>query len=474
MNQYIQKKYDLVIIGSGPGGYISAIRASQLGLKTAIIEKYKKLGGTCLNVGCIPSKSLLDSSKYFSLAKNNYSEHGIFFEKLFFNFQKIMERKNDIIKNINNGIKYLMKKNKIDLYEGIGSFKTKDIISIKERISLKTKQNIQFKYCIISTGSKPLCLPNLNFRNRIISSTELLSLKEIPKKIIIIGGGIIGLELGTFLNRLGSKVTIIEFMDQIVSNMDNSLSIGIRKILEKSSIRIETSLSINNIEEKNTEISVFTKCKNGKVMKFTGDYCLVSIGRIPYTKNLKLENIGIIKNEKGFIPVNDSLQSVVKNIYAIGDVIGGKMLAHKAEDEGLYVVENIVGQKPNKLNYNLIPSIIYTYPEVASIGYTENQIKEKGIKYNIGIFPMKSLGRAITSGCTDGFLKMISNKKTDEILGVHIISNHAADMIMEASVAMEFRASSEDIYRICHPHPTFSESFKEAALLNFENRAIHM
>ncbi|WP_341655326.1 dihydrolipoyl dehydrogenase [Blattabacterium cuenoti] len=469
--------YDLVVIGSGPGGYVSAIRASQLGLRTAIIEKYQELGGTCLNVGCIPSKSLLDSSKYFSLAKNNYSSHGIFFEKLFFDFKKMMDRKNEIVKNINNGVKYLMNKNKIDLYQGIGSFKTKNILFLKDKKSLKEKKEIQFQYCIISTGSKPLCLSHLNFHieNRILSSTEALHLKEIPNQLIIIGGGIIGLELGSIFNRLGSKIIIIESMDKIISNMDDSLSQEMRKILEKSSIQIETSLSVSNIFKENHEkISVFAKYHNGKEVKFIGDYCLLSIGRIPYTKNLGLENINIQKNKKGFILVNDDLQTSVKNIYAIGDVIGGKMLAHKAEEEGLYVVEHMVGQKPNKLNYDLIPSIIYTYPEIASIGRSENEIKKDKIEYNVGIFPMKILARARTSGCTYGFLKMISNKKTDEILGVHIIGDHASDMIMEASVAMEFRSSSEDIYRICHPHPTMSESFKEAALLNFENRSIHM
>ncbi|WP_185849118.1 dihydrolipoyl dehydrogenase [Blattabacterium cuenoti] len=470
--------YDLIVIGSGPGGYISAIRASQLGLRTAIIEKDQELGGTCLNVGCIPSKSLLDSSKYFSLAKNNYSSHGIFFEKLFFDFGKMMNRKNEIVRNINSGIKYLMKKNKIDLYQGIGSFKTKNILSLKDIKSLQEKKEIQFKYCIISTGSKPLGLSKLNFdiKNRIISSTEALNLTEIPKKLIIIGGGIIGLELGSVFNRLGSKVIIIENMNQIISNMDDSLSQEMRKILEKSSIQIETSLSITNIfKENHEEVSVFAKNHhNGKEVKFIGNYCLLSIGRKPYTKNLELEKIQIKIDEKGFILVDDNLQTSINNIYAIGDVIGGKMLAHKAEEEGLYVAEHIVGQKPNKLNYDLIPSIIYTYPEVSSIGKSENEIKKDKIEYNVGIFPMKILGRARTSGCTDGFLKMISHKKTDDILGVHIIGDHAADMIMEASVAMEFKSSSEDIYRICHPHPTFSEAFKEAALLNFENRSIHM
>ncbi|QIK16912.1 dihydrolipoyl dehydrogenase [Blattabacterium sp. DPU] len=469
--------YDLVIIGSGPGGYISAIRASQLGLRTAIIEKYQELGGTCLNVGCIPSKSLLDSSKYFLLAKNNYSSHGIFFEKLSFDFSKMMSRKNEIVNSINNGIKYLMKKNKIDLYQGIGSFQTENLLFVKDKQSLQKKNEIQFQYCIISTGSKPLCPPHLSFdiKNRICSSTEILNLKEIPKKLIIIGGGIIGLELGSIFNRLGSKIIIIESKDKIISNMDHSLSQEMKKILEKSSIQIETSLSVINIfKENHKEISVHAKYHNGKKVNFIGNYCLLSIGRTPYTKNLDLENLNIKMDKKGFIFVNDNLQTSVKNIYAIGDVIGGKMLAHKAEEEGLYAVEHIVGKKPPKLNYDLIPSIIYTYPEVASVGLSENEIQKDNIEYNIGIFPMKILGRAHTSGCTDGFLKMISDKKTDEILGVHIIGDHAGDMIMEASIAMEFRSSSEDIYRICHPHPTFSEAFKEAALLNFENRSIHM
>ncbi|WP_185870982.1 dihydrolipoyl dehydrogenase [Blattabacterium cuenoti] len=472
------KNYDIVVIGSGPGGYISAIRASQLGFKTAIVEKYEELGGTCLNVGCIPSKSLLDSSKYFLLAKKNYHLHGISFEKISLDFDKMMNRKNNIIKNINNGVKYLLNKNKVDVYQGIASFINKNTLSVKKIKSLYEKNKINFKFCIIATGSKPTCFPYINFslKNRIISSTEALSLKEIPKKLIIIGGGVIGLEIGSIFNRLGSEVLIIEGMNRIIPGMDFSLSEEMKKILEKSSIKIITSLSINNIvTENNEKVAILAKDKNGKEIKFTGDYCLLCIGRIPNTENLGLENIGIKKNEKGFIIVNHHLQSSVhNNIYAVGDVIGGKMLAHKAEYEGLHVVEHIAGQKPNIINYDLIPSVIYTYPEVASVGKTEYEIKNEKIEYNIGFFPMKVLGRAKTSGCTDGFLKMISHKKTDKILGVHIISDHASDMIMEATVAMEFYSSSEDIYRICHPHPTYSEAFKEVSLLNFENRSIHL
>ncbi|WP_185878337.1 dihydrolipoyl dehydrogenase [Blattabacterium cuenoti] len=470
--------YDLVVIGSGPGGYVSAIRASQLGIHTALIEKYQDLGGTCLNVGCIPSKSLLYSSKYFFFAKKNHHSHGIIYDKLSLDLEKMMKRKNEIVKKTNEGVKYLMKKNNIDLYKGLASFKKNHVISITDRTTFKKIQEIQFKYCIIATGSKPIGLPFSNFekRKKIISSTEALSMDEIPKKLIIIGGGIIGLELASIYHRLGSQVTIIETMDRIISNMDHSLSQEIKKILEKSGIQIETSLLIQDIVSlDSSEISVYVKNKNnGKKMKYIGDYCLISIGRTPYTENLGLEQIGIKKNQKGFILVNDFLQSSVENIYAIGDVIGGKMLAHKAEEEGLYVAEHLAGKKPNKINYNLVPSVLYTNPEVSSIGFTEKEIQNKGIEYNIGLFPMRILGIARASGSTEGFVKMLSHKKTDEILGVHIIGDHASDMIMEASVAMEFRASSENIYRICHPHPTFSESFKEAALLSFENKAIHM
>ncbi|WP_185850886.1 dihydrolipoyl dehydrogenase [Blattabacterium cuenoti] len=471
--------YDLVVIGSGPGGYISAIRASQLGLRTAIIEKYKDLGGTCLNIGCIPSKTLLYSSKYFFLAKNYYSSHGIFFENLSLDFIKMMERKNNIIKRINNGIKYLMKKNHIDLYNGLASFKKKKgIISITDENFLKEKKEVLYKNCIIATGSKPLSYPSQNFnhKKKIISSTEALSLDKIPKKLIVIGGGVIGLELSSLFHQLGSHVTIIESMDRIIFNMDNSLSIEMKKIFKKYSIQIETSSIVKKIITlENNEVLVLIENKNnGKETKYVGDFCLISIGRIPYTKNLGLDNLGIKTDKKGFITVNDSLQTSEENIYAVGDVIGGKMLAHKAEEEGLYVAELLAGKKPNKPNYNLIPSVIYTYPEVSSVGDTEEEVKEKKIEYNKGIFPNKILGIALANGNTDGFVKILSNKKTDEILGVHMIGSHVSDMIMEATIAMEFRASSEDIYRICHPHPTYSEAFKESALLNFEGQSIHM
>ncbi|WP_185868416.1 dihydrolipoyl dehydrogenase [Blattabacterium cuenoti] len=469
--------YDVVIIGSGPGGYVSAIRSSQLGFRTALIEKNRKMGGTCLNVGCIPSKSLLESSKHFFLAKENYHSHGIFFDKLSFDFQKMMERKNRIIQNLNKGLEFLMKKNKIDIYKGIGSFETKNTLSVKDYSSLKEQKKIHFKFCIISTGSYPTPFPGINFNNKknIFSSNDLLNIQKIPNKMIIIGGGIIGLEFGSIFSRLGSKITIVDSMDNILSNMDPSISQGMKNILGKH-MDIKTSISISDIFYKKEKIYIIASYKN-KPFTIEGDCCLISIGRNPYTKYLDLENIGIKKDDKGFIIVNDYFQTSVKNIYAIGDVIGGKMLAHKAEEEGLHVLEHISGKFRNttlRLNNYLIPSVVYTYPEAASIGYTENEIIEKNIKYNIGIFPMKSLGRAQSIGCTDGFVKMITEKKTDEILGIHIIGDHAGDLIMEGAVAMSFYASSEDIYKICHPHPTLSEAFKEVSLLNFENRAIHM
>lgn len=469
--------YDLVVIGSGPGGYISAIRSSQLGLRTAIIEKnYQRLGGTCLNVGCIPSKCLLDSSKNFSFLKKDSLSHGIFYKNISFDLKKMMNRKNNIVNDINNGIKYLMKKNKIDIYYGIGSFsKNENIINLfYEKSNKKKKREIFFKNCIISTGSKPANFLNVNFSKRIISSTEAININEIPNKLITIGGGVIGLEISSIFNRLGSEVTIIENTNQIISNMDYSLGKEMKKILEKSNIKIYNLLKVEKIIEKEKSVIVLAKDNSNKELSFHGDYCLISTGRVPYTDELELQNLNIKKNENGFIIVDNNFKTVKNNVYAIGDVIGGKMLAHKSEEEGLYVAEYISGKKPNKINYNLIPSIIYTNPEISSVGYTEKEVKNNGIEYNIGIFPMKNLGRARASGCIDGFIKMISNKKTDEILGIHIVSDHASEIIMEAVISMEYKASSEDIYRICHPHPTFSESFKEVSMLNFENRSLHM
>lgn len=458
------KIYDIVIIGSGPGGYISAIRSSQLNLKTAIIEKYPSFGGTCLNVGCIPSKIILDSSEHYYQAKKNFSNHGIFFKNLSLNFKTIINKKNNTIKKLNKGIQYILKKNKIDLYEGIASFQDKNHIIINK------KKIIKFHYAIIATGSKPSKLPCLD-KKKIITSTEALNFSKIPKKIVIIGGGVIGLELGSAYNKLGTQVSIIESNDRIISNLDHDIGKEIKKILENTGINFYLSTYLINSTIEKNKVKINAKIQNKKNKEFICDYCLLAIGRIPYTKGLSLNKIGIKKNKKGFISVNKKLQTNINNIYAIGDVIGNPMLAHKASEEGIFVVESLVGQKPS-INYELIPSVIYTSPEVASIGKTENELKKKNIKYKIGNFPMKSIGRAHINNNTEGFVKILSHKNTDQILGVHIIGSRAVDLIMELAVAMEFKASSEDIARICHPHPSFSEAIKESAL-SVANRALH-
>lgn len=459
------KKYDIIIIGSGPGGYIAAIKASQLGFKTAIIEKYSTLGGTCLNVGCIPSKTLLESSEHYYQAKKNFLNHGIIINDISIDFKKMILRKNEIINQISDGIKYLMKKNNIDIYYGIAKFKNKNLILIKE-------MTIEFDYAIIATGSKPNTILPID-KKRFISSTEALSLNEIPKKLIIIGGGVIGVELGSIYNRLGSEVIILESKNRIVPMMDQEISKELQKILEKSGIKFFISSEIIKTSLKESQVDIHIKYMNQEKINIKADYCLITIGRVPFTTGLNIEKIGIKKNDMGFILVDNNLRTNIKNIYAIGDVIGGNMLAHKAQDEAIYVIEHISGQKPF-INYKLIPSVIYTHPEVASVGYTELYLKEKNIPYKIGKIPMKILGRSISSGNIEGITKIITNLKTDEILGVHIISARASDIIMEAVVAMEFHASAEDISRICHPHPTFTEAIKEASLLAYNNKAIHI
>lgn len=466
------KKYDIVIIGSGPGGYVAAIRASQLGFKTAIIEKYPTLGGTCLNVGCIPSKTLLESSEHYYQAKNNFFNHGILINDLSIDFQKMISHKNKIITHIASGIQYLMKKNKIDIYYGVAEFKDKNFLYING-INIP-KKIINFDYAIIATGSKPNSISSLYIdKKKFISSTEALSLDKIPKKLVIIGGGVIGVELGSIYNRLGTEVIIIESNNRIVPMMDHEISKELQKILEKSGIKFFISSDILKTSSNESEVNVQINNINNEKINIKADYCLITIGRIPFTTGLNIEKIGIKKNSMGFLLVDNKLRTNIKNIYAIGDVIGGNMLAHKAEDEAVYVVETISGQKPF-INYKLIPSVIYTSPEVASVGDTEMYLKEKNISYKIGKIPMKILGRSISSGNLEGITKIITNAKTDEILGVHMISARASDIIMEAVIAMEFHASAEDISRTCHPHPTFTEGIKEASLIAYSNQAIHI
>ena len=466
-------KYDVAVIGSGPGGYVAAIRCAQLGMKTAIIEKYSTLGGTCLNVGCIPSKALLDSSHHYHDAVAHFEEHGIEIPgEVKVNLEKMMERKNSVVSQTCDGVKYLMDKNKIDVYEGVGSFKDKTHVNIKKNDG--ETETIEAGKIIIATGSKPSNLPFIELdKERVITSTEALTLKEIPKHMIVIGGGVIGLELGQVYRRLGAEVTVVEFMDRIIPTMDSALSKELQKVLKKQGVKFHVSTKVKSVERNGDEVIIKADDKKGKEVEIKGDYCLVSVGRRPFTDGLNADAAGVKVSDKGTIEVNEHLQTNVENIYAIGDVVRGAMLAHKAEEEGTFVAETIAGQKPH-IDYNLIPGVVYTWPEVAAVGKTEEQLKEEGVKYKEGKFPMRALGRSRASGDLDGFVKILADEKTDEVLGVHMIGARTADLIAEAVTAMEFRASAEDISRMSHAHPTFAEAVKEAALAATDNRALHV
>jgi dihydrolipoamide dehydrogenase len=464
-------QYNVTVIGSGPGGYVAAIRCAQLGFKTAIIEKYDTLGGTCLNVGCIPSKALLDSSEHFQNAKAHFAEHGIDVPQPKVNFTQMIKRRGDVVKSNVDGIAFLMKKNKIDVYTGLGSFVDKNTISISGKGA--KSQTISTENVIIATGSKPTPLPFAAFdKKRIISSTEALELKEIPKHLIVIGGGVIGMELGSVYARIGSKVTVVEFLDSLIPTMDGTMGKELQKVTKKLGIDFFLGHKVTSVENEGKEVVVKAESKDGKSIELKGDYCLVSIGRRPYTEGLGLEKVGI-ETEKGQIKVDDHLKTRVDNIYAIGDVVRGAMLAHKAEEEGVFVAERMAGQKPH-INYLLIPGVVYTWPEVASVGFTEEQLKSSGRAYKVGSFPYKALGRARASMDTDGVVKVLADKSTDEILGLHIIGARAADMIAAGVTAMEFRASAEDVARMSHAHPTYMEAVKEACLAAAANRPLHL
>jgi len=465
------KSFDVAVIGSGPGGYVSAIRCAQLGMKVAIIEKYSTMGGTCLNVGCIPSKALLDSSHHFEDAVKHFDTHGIEIpSEVKVNLEKMMARKQSVVDQTTVGIEFLMKKNKIDVFQGVGAFKDATHITI----SGTENEEIEAKYTIIATGSKPSTLPFAKIdKERVITSTEALKLKEIPKHLIIIGGGVIGLELGQVYKRLGSEVTVVEYMDRIIPSMDKGLSKELAKVLKKQKFKINTSHKVASVKRVDDRVSVQAENKKGETVTFEGDYCLVSVGRSAYTVGLNSDAAGVQLNERGQVLVNDHLQTTATNIYAIGDVVKGAMLAHKAEEEGVFVAEHIAGQKPH-INYNLIPGVVYTWPEVASVGKTEEQLTSEGTAYKSGQFPMRALGRSRASMDLDGFVKVLADEATDEILGVHMIGARCADLIAEAVVAMEFRASAEDISRMSHAHPTFTEAIKEAALAATDDRALHV
>lgn len=465
-------QYNVLVIGSGPGGYVAAIRCAQLGMKTALIEKYPTLGGTCLNVGCIPSKALLDSSEHFHNAAHNFKEHGIDIPEPKANITQMIRRKAGVVKANVDGIAFLMKKNKIDVHTGVGSFIDKNTIRVTAADGKET--TLTTEKVIIATGSKPTPLPFAPFdKKRLISSTEALELKEIPKHLIVIGGGVIGMELGSVYARIGSRVTVVEFMDSLIPTMDGTMGKELQKATKKLGMEFFLGHKVTAAENTGKEVVVKAAPKNGgEAIELTGDYCLISIGRRPYTEGLGLEKIGI-ELDKGKIPVDVHLRTKVDNVYAIGDVVRGAMLAHKAEEEGVFVAELLAGQKPH-INYLLIPGVVYTWPEVASVGYTEEQLKEQQRAYKVGTFPYRALGRARASMDLDGVVKVLADQGTDEILGVHITGARAADMIAAGVVAMEYRAAAEDVARMSHAHPTYMEAFKEACLAATANRPIHL
>lgn len=465
--------FDVVVIGSGPGGYVAAIRCAQLGFNTAIIEKYPTLGGTCLNVGCIPSKALLDSSHHYHDAISHFKEHGIEITgEIKFSIEQMIARKASVVDQNVSGIKYLMDKNKITVFEGVGSFE--DATHVKVTKADGSSETLEAKNIIIATGSKPSSLPFIKIdKEKIITSTEALNLKEVPKHLIVIGGGVIGLELGQVYLRLGAQVSVVEYLDRIIPGMDAGLSKELTKVLKKQGMKFYTSHKVKSVERNGKDVQVQAENAKGETITLDGDYALVSVGRRPYTEGLNADKAGVKITERGQVEVNDHLQTSVSNIYAIGDVIKGAMLAHKAEEEGVFVAETIAGQKPH-IDYNLIPGVVYTWPEVAAVGKTEEQLKEAGVEYKAGSFPFKALGRSRASGDTDGFVKILADKKTDEVLGIHMIGARTADLIAEAVTAMEFKASAEDIARMSHAHPTYAEAVKEAALAATDNRSIHM
>ncbi len=462
--------FDLVVIGGGPGGYVCAIRAAQLGLKTACVESRGALGGTCLNVGCIPSKSLLNLSENFHKAKKDFNQQGIEIEGIKLNIEKMMSNKNKSIQVLTKGVEFLFKKNNVTYIKGKGVLFSKNDIVVYDN---NKKHNYKAKNIVIATGSEVASLPGIDIDEKnIISSTGALSLKQVPKKLAIIGGGYIGLEMGSVWSRLGSKVTVFEYLEHITPGMDREISNEFKKILTKQGINFKMGSKVSSVKNMGDIVSInYTDIKNSKNEKDEFDKVLVSVGRKPYTEGLNLTKLGVKKDNKGRIEVNDKLQTSVKNIYAIGDVIKGPMLAHKAEEEGIAVAEILAGQAGH-VNYDVIPGVIYTSPEVATVGKTEEQLKEENRSYKVGKFPFMANSRAKVNNETDGFVKILADSKTDKVLGVHIIGPHCGNMIAEMALAMEFGASAEDIARTCHAHPTHTEAIKEAALA-VDKRPIH-
>lgn len=470
--------YDLIVIGSGPGGYVAAIRGAQLGLKTAIIERYNdRLGGTCLNVGCIPSKALLDSSEHYHAAVEKFAEHGIKTGKVGVDMPQMIKRKDDVVDQTVKGVQFLMKKNGIDVHYGHGTFTGTTTVSVKAADGGEDK-TLEGKNFIIATGSKPITPAMMNYdKSRVITSTEALDIKKVPKRMVIVGGGVIGLELGSVYARLGTQVDVVEFQDRILPAMDKDCSKELMRALKKTGVKFYFKHKVTDVKGTKTKAVVTVEKRDAQqgeeAMTIDADYCLIAIGRRPYTDNLGLEKAGVTVDDRGRIVIDDHLRTAQPHIYAIGDVVVGAMLAHKAEEEGKFVAEVIAGQQPH-IDYNLIPGVVYTWPEVAAVGKTEEQLKEAGRKYKAGKFPFKALGRARASMDTEGMVKVLADAETDEILGVHMVGPRTADMIAEAVALMEFRASAEDASRMSHAHPTYTEAFKEAALAATGDRALHM
>ena len=467
------EQQDVVIIGGGPGGYVGAIKAAQLGMKVTCVEKRATLGGTCLNVGCIPSKALLNASHKYEEAKHGMEKHGISVGgDVTIDVSKMMAQKMKSVGGLTKGIEGLFKKNKVNHVVGFGSLVDKNTVEVTKEDG--TKETISTKNIILATGSEPAKLNGVDVDEKtVVTSTGALELEKVPETMVVIGGGVIGLELGQVYRRLGAEVSVIEYADRITPIMDSSLSKELMKVMKKQGVKFYLSHQVNAVTRKGNEVTVTAKDKKEQEVSFTGDYCLLSVGRKPYTEGLGLKAAGVVVNERGQVEVNKKLQTSVSNIYAIGDVVRGAMLAHKAEEEGVMAAEIIAGQQPH-IDHNLIPNVIYTWPEVAAVGKTEEELKAAGVAYKSGQFSMRALGRARASMDTDGFVKILADKATDEVLGIHIIGARAADLIAQAVTAMEYRASAEDIARMSHAHPTYAEAMKEAALAATEDRALHV
>ena len=463
--------YDIAVIGSGPGGYVAAIRSAQLGYKTVIIEKYDTLGGTCTNVGCIPTKALLDSTHHYSEAQHQFNEHGIKLNRIELDFSQMYRRKADVVSKNTGGLDFLMNKNNITRLQGTAGFINNSTIRIVNTSEVK---EITARNYIIATGSKPSTIPGVEIdKKRIITSTEALSLKEKPESMVIIGGGVIGVEMASIFNRIGTKVTILEYADHLIAAMDHELGKSLQKILKKGGIDIRLNHAVYKTENTGSAAKVFFKDNNGTEGELEADYVLVAVGRSPYVKGLDLENTDVQLDERGFIKVDENSRTFSSNIYAIGDVIGGAMLAHKAEEEGVFVVETINGHK-RPIHYNRIPSVVYTWPEVASVGYTEDYLKQNNIAYNVGKFPFSASARARASMDMEGFAKVLVDPKYGEVLGVHIIGARAADLIAQGVIAQEYEVTAEDMFRISYAHPTYSETLKEAYLIASGQGAINI